>query len=253
MRFRILPKLRNFLRDNTEIIEAENKDDAIVSFAENMDMDMNQHFMPVCDANFENELTNIIVTAIEKSQLSADNISEIFQTLKKQNNCIGGKIWTVNDFNFMLHDMHGVDNAVNLTDEQASELAESIDTDILDDTNDSEWGEFEDAVNNSDITFSVSVVWDIDTEDILEHISDMTYEKAAETIGCNKDTYANMTDNERYDYIDEYVSDAQRAEILELPDKIDVSLRDIKDHADDDFAEYLADEYAFCVKSYTFE
>ena len=42
-----------------------------------------------------------------------------------------------------------------------------------------------------------NIKWDIDIDDVLETIDEMTVEKAAEVLGFPKDTYANINTLER--------------------------------------------------------
>ena len=92
-----------------------------------------------------------------------------------------------------------------------------------------------------------NIKWDIDMDDILETIGEMTAEEVSEVLGLPKGTYANMNTSERdiYDMFEH--SPEAKANLLGLP-----SEADIPDDTEE-IADYLSDKYEFCVISFEIE
>ena len=92
-----------------------------------------------------------------------------------------------------------------------------------------------------------NIKWDIDIDDVLETIDEMTVEEAAEVLGFPKDTYANINTLER-DVYDTFEHNPEaKANLLGLPSEANIP-DDTKEIAD-----YLSDEYEFCVISFEIE
>lgn len=91
-----------------------------------------------------------------------------------------------------------------------------------------------------------NIEWDIDIDDVLETIGEMTVKEVAEVLGLPEDTYANMNNSERNDCIYGMFerSPEAKADLLCLP-----SEADIPDDTEE-IADYLSDKYAFCVISF---
>lgn len=113
---------------------------------------------PVSD---ENEITKQIVELLDHNELSAGNISEVFRALHRQDNCIGGKIWSHDDVRSQLRDNYNVD----LSDDAVAIIANNID-DALDDCCDTEWMAIDEAIRTSDVKIKVTNIdWDVDKDD----------------------------------------------------------------------------------------
>lgn len=102
------------------------------------------------------------------------------------------------------------------------------------------------------------IEWDIDIDEIYEKIDNMRVEVAAVTLGISKDTYANMTTEERHDFIyDTYHHNRKSAdELFNLPETIEIPEEfGITDTEDDmsDVTDWISDEYGFCIKGYAVE
>ena len=88
------------------------------------------------------------------------------------------------------------------------------------------------------------IKWDIDIDDVLKTIDEMTVEEATKVLGFPKDTYTNINTLERdvYDMFER--SPEAKANLLGLPSEANIP-DDTKEIAD-----YLSDEYEFCVISF---
>lgn len=91
------------------------------------------------------------------------------------------------------------------------------------------------------------IKWDIDIDDVLKTIDEMTVEEATKVLGFPKDTYTNINTLERdvYDMFER--SPEAKANLLGLPSEANIP-DDTKEIAD-----YLSDEYEFCVISFEIE
>jgi hypothetical protein len=91
-----------------------------------------------------------------------------------------------------------------------------------------------------------NIKWDIDIDDVLETIGEMTVKEVAEVLGLPEDTYADMNNSERNDYIYDVFehSPEAKADLLCLP-----SDANIPDDTEE-IADYLSDKYEFCVISF---
>lgn len=91
-----------------------------------------------------------------------------------------------------------------------------------------------------------NIEWDIDIDDVLETIGEMTVKEVAEVLGLPEDTYANMNNSERNDCIYGMFerSPKAKADLLGLP-----SDANIPDDTEE-IADYLSDKYEFCVISF---
>lgn len=67
-----------------------------------------------------------------------------------------------------------------------------------------------------------NIKWDIDIDDVLETIDEMTVEEAAEVLGFPKDTYANINTLERdvYDTLEH--NPEAKANLLGLPSEANI-------------------------------
>lgn len=100
---------------------------------------------------------------------------------------------------------------------------------------------------------ATNIKWDIDMDQIYEKLDSMTAESAAEALSLPKETYANMTTDERHDcaYDTFHGHDDMSAEFMELPTEVDIP-DDISDD-EDAVSDYLSDEYEFCHKGFSLE
>lgn len=91
-----------------------------------------------------------------------------------------------------------------------------------------------------------NIKWDIDMDDVLETIGEMTVKEVAEVLGLPEKAYADMNNSERNDCIYDVFehSPEAKADLLCLP-----SEADIPDDAEE-IADYLSDKYEFCVISF---
>lgn len=91
-----------------------------------------------------------------------------------------------------------------------------------------------------------NIKWDIDMDNVLETIGEMTVKEVAEVLGLPEEAYADMNSSERNDYIYDVFehSPEAKADLLCLP-----SEADIPDDTEE-IADYLSDKYEFCVISF---
>ena len=91
-----------------------------------------------------------------------------------------------------------------------------------------------------------NIKWDIDMDDVLETIGEMTVKEVVEVLGLPEKAYADMNNSERNDCIYDVFehSPEAKADLLCLP-----SEADIPDDAEE-IADYLSDKYEFCVISF---
>ena len=96
---------------------------------------------------------------------------------------------------------------------------------------------------------AINIEWDVDIEDGLYILDEMTYKKAAEILGISADTYANMTSDERDEYATEVFekSPSTLIEMVGLPDIVELPkhLKDVESISD-----WLSDEFGFCHKGF---
>lgn len=96
---------------------------------------------------------------------------------------------------------------------------------------------------------AINIEWDIDIEDGLYVLDEMTYKNAAEALGISADTYANMNSDERDKYATEVFekSPSTLIEIVGLPDTVELPkhLKDVESISD-----WLSDEFGFCHKGF---
>lgn len=90
-----------------------------------------------------------------------------------------------------------------------------------------------------------NIDWDVDMDEVYEHLDEMTCTKAAEALELSKERYANMTTGERHDYAYDKFRHcpAELDEFLGLPDE--VTLPD--DVEEEDAADWLSDTYGYCI------
>lgn len=91
-----------------------------------------------------------------------------------------------------------------------------------------------------------NIKWDIDMDNVLETIGEMTVKEVAEVLGLPEEAYADMNSSERNDYIYDVFehSPEAKADLLCLP-----SDANIPDDTEE-IADYLSDKYEFCVISF---
>ena len=92
----------NIISKNAELIdikeiEAPNEGEAMISFAANMDTDMNNYFKAVPSENAKRAIVKDIVRLIKSMDLDNYECNDIFDALKEQNNVLGGRIFTTDD------------------------------------------------------------------------------------------------------------------------------------------------------------
>lgn len=118
-----------------------------------------------------------IVDIIDQNELSPDEISDIFRALHRQDNCLGGKIWTKNDIQYLLNDEY---DSIQINSDKINEIIDCIGTDDLNDCYDSEWAAFHDAIKGSKVLVHVeNISWDIKP---YEFDSKEEYQKVKEAL-----------------------------------------------------------------------
>ena len=96
---------------------------------------------------------------------------------------------------------------------------------------------------------AINIEWDIDIEDGLCVLDEMTYKDAAEALGISADTYANMTTDEKDEYATEVFekSPSTLIEIVDLPDTVEIP-KHLKNN--ESISDWLSDEFGFCHKGF---
>lgn len=96
-----------------------------------------------------------------------------------------------------------------------------------------------------------NIIWDIDMEQILEKLDDMTVDNAAKALGIPYQTLINMRQYEIHDYAYDMFEHNQTAaaEFMELPENVEIP--DSVGTDEDDISDWLSDEYEFCHKGFT--
>ena len=152
-----------------------------------------------------------IVKFIDRNKMSPANISEIFHALHRQENCLGGKIWSIDDIRSQLQNNYEVD----LSDKALSVIADYV-YGTLDDCNDEEWAAIDEAIRSADISLRVfDIEWDLDPED---------FEDEVEMDAVNEN---------------------------ELPSEVTIPFSELEGNIE--IADYLSDNYDYCVRSYSVE
>ena len=111
--------------------------------------------------------------------------------------------------------------------------------------------------------YAENIKWQIDTDDIdtegtVDYILNMTTDKASDLLGISRRIYANMHDNEKIGYIYDALThnEALKAEILNLPDKVEIPTDVLKEFIENDYdldiiTDYLSDKYEWLVNEYS--
>ena len=99
---------------------------------------------------------------------------------------------------------------------------------------------------------TTSIDWDIDISEAQNTLLEMSVEKAVEVLGVSTRQYANMTTEERLDYVYDlqHHSPASLQEFINLPDEVEIPNGNWDD---DSITEYLADQYGYCINGYTLD
>ncbi len=208
MKFTILPKF--FAVENKEADSAEN---ALIDFATGMDM--NNYFKAIPTAGESNVVAADIANLINSTKFTADECSDIFRALTKQEQVLGGKLWTTNDIRSMVFDDFGGD-LIDYSDDDIDTIAGYVNEDVFTECTDGEWCAIHDGIVNSCISVHVTdIEWDVDKED---------FDDEAE--------YRAVLENE-------------------LPVDIDVPIKALG--GDGDIETWLSDQFGYCVNSYVIE
>ena len=106
--------------------------------------------------------------------------------------------------------------------------------------------------------YAENIKWQIDTEGTVDYILHMTTDKASDLLGVPRRIYANMHDNEKIGYIYDALThnEALKAEILNLPDKVEIPTDVLKEFIENDYdldiiTDYLSDEYEWVINEYS--
>lgn len=208
-KFKIIPHSLTFTDVN-----AKTADDAVITFAETMDSDMNAYVKAVSEEKATDEVVNFIVKAIDGNKLDGFDCLEIFRALQRQNEVIGGKIWITDDICKSISENFG-DEEVHVTKEWKKIVADTISRrySALDEMLDEEWNTIKNAVENSDLKVHVhDIVWDLDPE--------------------------------------EFTDEAEMQAVKEnmLPESVDIPLADLEYNKS--IADWLSENYDYCVEAY---
>lgn len=90
-----------------------------------------------------------------------------------------------------------------------------------------------------------NIKWDIDIDDAIDTLDEMTSEDAAKVLELPEKRYANMTTSDRYDYAYSYFERCHGAMegLFRLPNSVEIP-KDMSD--EDEISDWLSDEYGFC-------
>ena len=101
-----------------------------------------------------------------------------------------------------------------------------------------------------------NIKWDVDTEDILAEVDNMSIEKIANIVGVSEDYFDSMTEEEQHDYILDYMHHTPTSyagfleDFFNLPQEVEIPENLAKQYDKDNFAEdisdWLSDTYEFC-------
>jgi len=108
-----------------------------------------------------------------------------------------------------------------------------------------------------------NIDWDIDKEDIVVELDNMTEEKASKLLGVSLETYESMTEDERYDIAEDLLRHNKISlnDFFKLPDEVEVpmrvvyySLNEVFENEDEkriqlqeDIVNYITDSLGFCI------
>ncbi len=162
-KFNIVPVA--FVAENRE---AETAGEAIVDFATQMDMNMNNYFKAVPSEDTASEIAKQIVSLIKTNAFSASDCSEIFKALKAQKCILGGKIWTEYDLDQYIEE-NFTEDTLEVCQEWRDKVAEVISnrhTNALNEEVGEEWNAIRSAVKEAGITVPVYVEWETDGADL---------------------------------------------------------------------------------------
>lgn len=96
---------------------------------------------------------------------------------------------------------------------------------------------------------ATDIKWDVDIEDVIEKIDNMTAENAAEALDIPYQVFVNMNTSEVHDYVYDMFkySSSIAADIVGLPEEVEIP----DEVGDDDIEDYLSDETGYLIKSYS--
>ena len=94
------------------------------------------------------------------------------------------------------------------------------------------------------------IEWDIDIDETLDKLDNMSSDKAAEYLGVPKETYANMTTSERHDYAYDVWHHNRKSlsEFVGAPNEVTLPTTRIWD--EDSISDYLSDEYGWSCEGF---
>ena len=97
-----------------------------------------------------------------------------------------------------------------------------------------------------------NIHWDIDMECVCDILDEMSAKEAAKALELPYDTYANMTDEEKNDWVYDFFSNRPDAlmEFVDLPSEVELP-KNLTD--EDDISDWLSDEYGFCHDGFELE
>ncbi len=110
--------------------------------------------------------------------------------------------------------------------------------------------------------FAFDILWNVDTEEGIEKLDNMTSEEAAKALGIPTEAYNNMSSSERHDYAFDlwHHSPATLLEFMGVPDMVEIpaeiaddpeySSPEMKGALIECISDWLSDEYGFCHEGF---
>jgi len=99
------------------------------------------------------------------------------------------------------------------------------------------------------------IKWDVDIDEAIEKLDEMTTENAAEALGIGKDTYANMTTEERHDFAYDlwHHSPSALHEFMSVPEEVVIPDPLNTEWDENTISDYISDETGWCHEGFVIE
>lgn len=96
---------------------------------------------------------------------------------------------------------------------------------------------------------AINIEWDIDMDEAIEILDDMSVGDAAQSLKISKEKYSKMTIDERHEVAIDifHHCPAVLDELMGLPNEVEIPAELIDE---DDITDWLSDEYGFCFNGY---
>lgn len=97
--------------------------------------------------------------------------------------------------------------------------------------------------------------WDVDIDEAIEKLDEMTAENAAKALDISKDTYANMTTEERHDFAYDmwHHSPATLDEFVGVPEEVVIPDPLNPEWDEETISDYISEETGWCHNGFTIE